>query len=249
MADTDPAPVAGRFEFDALREANNYRKALIREFGPLLKGSVIEIGAGIGQNTEELVRLASVRRLVPIEPDPAFCREHRSRLPRCELIEGFIEQADPKSAWDAILSINVLEHIENDVGELVKYSRLLRRQQGCLCLFVPARPEIYAPIVQAFGHFRRYTKPDLHLKLTTAGFRVLRMDYFNLIGYFAWWINFCLLKRRRFEPAKVRAFDRIVFPVFHLLESAILRPPLGQSLLAVARASPTELPERGEPIR
>jgi hypothetical protein len=239
MVETNHAPPAGRFEFDALREANNYRKTLMREFGPCLQGSVIEIGAGIGQITEEVSRLPSVRRLVPIEPDPVFCREHRARLPRCELIEGFIDQADRESPWDAILSINVLEHIEQDASELAKYAGLLRRQSGCLCLFVPARPEIYAPIDRDFGHFRRYTKPELHEKLTTAGFQVLRLDYFNFVGYFAWWINFCLLKRRNFEPAKVRAFDRLIFPAGYFLESALLRPPFGQSLMAVAKASPT----------
>lgn len=35
---------------------------------------------------------------------------------------------------------------------------------------------------------------------------------------------------------KVRAFDRVVFPVVHKLETKILRPPFGQSLLAIARA-------------
>ena len=247
MAGANDDPQMGRFEFDALREATNYRKALLREFGPFLKGWVIEVGAGIGQHTEEIVRLPSVRRLVPIEPDPAFCREHRARLPRCELIEGFIGQADPESPWDTIISINVLEHIEQDSSELAQYARLLRKQNGCLCLFVPARSEIYAPIDHDFGHFRRYAKPELQRKLTAAGFQVIRLDYFNLVGYFAWWFNFCLLKRRYFEAAKVRVFDRVIFPIFHFLESALMRPPFGQSLLAVARASPAVGPELLQP--
>ena len=36
------------FEFAALRAAENYRRALVREFTPHLRGRVIEIGAGIG---------------------------------------------------------------------------------------------------------------------------------------------------------------------------------------------------------
>jgi hypothetical protein len=35
--------------------------------------------------------------------------------------------------------------------------------------------------------------------------------------------------------AKVRFFDRFIFPATHLLESRLIRPPFGQSLLAVAR--------------
>ena len=99
---------------------------------------------------------------------------------------------------------------------------------------VPARPEIYAPIDRDFGHFRRYTRPELRRKLVAAGFEVRRLNYFNFVGYFAWWLNFCLLKKRQFEQAKVRFFDRMIFPAVHTLESSIIRPPVGQSLIAVA---------------
>ena len=61
-------------------------------------------------------------------------------------------------SWNAILSINVLEHIESDADELATYFRLLKPARGALCLFVPARPDIYAPIDKDFGHFRRYTR-------------------------------------------------------------------------------------------
>ena len=105
-----------------------------------------------------------------------------------------------------------------------------------LCLFVPARPEIYAPIDKDFGHFRRYTRPELKGKLFRAGFQVERLWYFNFVGYFAWWFNFRLLKKREFEREKLRLHDRAIFPVVHWLESKVLRPPFGQSLLAVARA-------------
>jgi hypothetical protein len=114
--------------------------------------------------------------------------------------------------------------------------RLLRPRHGALCLFVPARPEIYAPMDKDFGHFRRYKSDELRDKLRRAGFTIERFHYFNLVGYFAWWLNFCLLKKRVFEAQKVRAYDRIIFPIVHRLESKLLRPPFGQSLLTVARA-------------
>ena len=113
---------------------------------------------------------------------------------------------------------------------------LLGARHGALCLFVPARPEIYAPMDKDFGHFRRYTRPELRRKLTQAGFEMVRLDYFNCVGYFAWWLNFCVLKKRCFEPAKLRFYDRVIFPVVRTLEARIMRPPFGQSLLAVARS-------------
>ena len=224
------------FEFQALQEARNYRRALFEEFNPFLRGDVLEVGAGIGQMTEVLVSLPAVTRVLAVEPEAEFCGRHRDRHPAHEIVEGTIANLPPGGNWDAILSINVLEHIRVDEGELASYANLLRKRAGCLCLFVPARPEIYAPIDQYFGHFRRYTRPELRRKLGGAGFQIVRLIYFNFPGYFAWWLNFRLLKNRKFEIAKVRFFDRVIFPITHRLESRLLRPPFGQSLIAVARA-------------
>jgi|SRR5436190_7045662 len=224
------------FEFAALAEARNYRQALFTEFEKSLKGEVIEVGAGIGQMTEHLMRLPNVRRALAIEPDRGFCAHHRAQFPSHELLEGTVADLPAKTTCDAILNINVLEHIREDEAELKRYTDLLRERHGALCLFVPACPEIYAPIDKDFGHFRRYTYAELKAKLGRAGFTIERLHYFNFVGYFAWWLNFCVLKKRMFEREKVRAYDRMIFPAVHAIESRVLRPPFGQSLLAVARA-------------
>jgi SAM-dependent methyltransferase len=224
------------FEFAALAEAKNYRQALIAEFRQALRGEVVEIGAGIGQMTELLAQLPDVRRTFAIEPDAGFCRKFRERLPKCELLEGTVADLPNGASFDAALCINVLEHIREDTTELARFAKLLRPRNGALCLFVPARPEIYAPIDKVFGHFRGYRRPELRAKLMEAGFKIERLHYFNCVGYFAWWANFCVLKKRAFEIQKVRAFDRVIFPIVHGLESKLLRPPFGQSLLAIARA-------------
>ena len=225
------------FEFAALGEARNYRAALLESFGPWLQGRVIEVGAGIGQFTSSLAGLPGVRHLLSVEPDPRFCRKFRAALPERNLLEGTVEQIPTAECkWDAILSINVLEHIRDDTAELARYRTLLGRARGHLCLFVPARPEIYAPIDRDFGHHRRYRRPELREKLEQAGFELVHLHYFNLIGYFAWWFNFCLRAQRTFDAGAVRFFDRMIFPPTCWLERRVCRPPFGQSLLAVARA-------------
>jgi SAM-dependent methyltransferase len=226
------------FEFAALNEAVNYRAALLQDFREFLRGQVLEVGAGIGQISSDLRPLPGVNRLLSVEPDPGFCSQFRSRLPQFELLQGTVGDLPPGTSWDAILSINVLEHIQTDEQELAAYARLLKANKGALCLFVPARPEIYAPIDEDFGHFRRYTKPELKRKLEDAGFQIVWLRYYNFVGYFAWWLNFCVLKKRKFEREAVRFFDRKIFPMVHGFESKICPPPFGQSLMVVARAKP-----------
>lgn len=230
------AASTGDFEFSALQEARNYRAALIRSFSPYLKGRTIEVGAGIGQITGGLLELPAMRELVCVEPDPEFCRAFRSNHPLQRLVEGTFDQVSLDGGWDAILSVNVLEHIREDDRELAAYRQALQARCGNLCLFVPARPEIYAPIDGDFGHHRRYTRPGLRRKLEAAGFEIVVLRYFNFVGYFAWWLTFCVLRKRSFNVTSVRTFDRLIFPVVHALESCVCAPPFGQSLIAVARA-------------
>lgn len=229
-------PAAANFEFAALNEARNYRAALVREFTPLLRGRVLEVGAGIGQMTAEFARVPSVKEIVAVEPEAAFHDAFCAANPGRRLIRGTLAQLPPGGDWDALVAINVLEHIEQDAAELAAWAARLRPRRGRLGLFVPARPELYAPIDRDFGHYRRYTRPVLRARLEAAGFEIERLCHFNLVGYFGWWYVFKLLGRRHFEAATVRRFDRMIFPAVHWLESHVCRPPFGQSLLAVARA-------------
>lgn len=237
MSDTpNAAAQTADFEFAALNAAKNYRSALLREFAEPLRGQVLEVGAGIGQITAMLWQNPAITKLVSIEPDANFCAQFRAAWPAQQLIEGTIDDLPGAESWNAILSVNVLEHIEADERELASYRQKLAPTKGALCLFVPARPEIYAPIDRDFGHFRRYTRPELRQKLERAGFEIVRLRYYNFIGYFAWWLTFCVLKKRGFDLASVRFFDCILFPPMHGWETKICAPPLGQSLLVVARA-------------
>ena len=224
------------FEFAALRAARNYRQALLKLFAPHLSGRVIEIGAGVGQFTELLGRQPQIRQLLAIEPDSRFCKEFRKSLPNQALLEGIITTMTDPVSWNGIVSINVLEHIREDEEELGNYFKLLREQRGKLCLFVPARQEIYAPMDKDVGHHRRYSRPELRTKLERAGFKPLQLHYFNFTGYFLWWLNFCVLRQRKFNIGSVGLFDRFIFPCTFGLESHVCWPPFGQSLVAVAEA-------------
>jgi SAM-dependent methyltransferase len=224
------------FEFAALNEARNYRRALIGEFSPYLRGRVAEVGAGIGQLTAELASVPTITQLTAVEPEQRFAERLRRDQPTRTVIHGTAADLPVGDGWNAIVSVNVLEHIREDVEELKRWRGLLAPARGHLCLFVPARPELYAPIDKDFGHFRRYTKPGLRQALTDAGFEIVRCDYFNAVGYFAWWASFVLLGQREFKVGSVRLFDRAIFPLVHAWERNVLRPPFGQSLMAVARA-------------
>lgn len=225
------------YEFAAMREARRYRNALLKEFRPYLRGRVLEVGAGVGQLTELLVRQPGVQEVVAVEPNAGFCEVLRAACPGVTVHVGTVQTLPNKSPWDSIVCVNVLEHIPDDETELEIYSSILRSPDGRLCLFVPAGPEIYAPIDRDLGHYRRYRRHELRNKLERAGFIVDALYYFNCVGYVLWWLNFCVLRRRRFSIRAVRLFDKLILPGVHLIERRIARPPIGQSLIAIARVA------------
>src|ERR1017187_9303534 len=97
----------GNFEFEALLSAENYRRALVREFTPYLGNRVVEVGAGIGQMTELFARVPGVTTTLAVEPDPKYARQFRLRLPNLPLFEGTAAQVTGEKTPTRIVCINV----------------------------------------------------------------------------------------------------------------------------------------------
>lgn len=141
---------------------------------------------------------------------------------------------------DTIFSSNVFEHLKDDVAAFKNSFRLLEKG-GHFLMFVPARPEIYGRLDEEMGHYRRYTKKDLRQKAEVAGFKVIKVYYANLPGYFLWWGRGVLLGKifkirsgsSRSDSILAKIFDSLIVPFLSL--EKYLHPPFGQSLVLIAR--------------
>jgi SAM-dependent methyltransferase len=171
--------------------------------------------------------------VVAVEPDPRFHSRFLDGVDGVSLVKGLSSQLKDDD-FDAVITVNVMEHIEDDLGEFRNQHRLLEKKGGHLCCLVPARPEIFAPLDEHFGHFRRYTKKQLTDTVEKAGFRVVKVFYFNWVGYFAWAVRFKIFRKMNFDLGQVRLFDRRIFPLSHWFEKKVMRPPIGQSLIIIA---------------
>ena len=140
--------------------------------------------------------------------------------------------------FDTVLCINVLEHIERDDLALRAMAEILRPTAGRLFLFVPAHPILFGSPDELAGHFRRYTRPALRALLQGAGLRARDVYHFNAVGAVAYFVNARIVRPKSLDGSvdcQIRLFDRYCVPVLHRLERAV-RPPFGQSLIAVAEA-------------
>src|SRR5688572_14599335 len=92
-----------------------------------IQGDVLEVGAGIGSNTL-LLHNPKVSSWLCLEPDETLAQSARkavAELSGCRVHVGTTASAE-LGRYDAVLYIDVLEHIENDVGELARATSLLK---------------------------------------------------------------------------------------------------------------------------
>jgi SAM-dependent methyltransferase len=218
-----------RFDLELLRRAIRYQRWTVAQFGPRLRGELLEVGAGIGNFTRWLAPLAS--RVVALEPDQAMCEELRALgLPNVEVVPQPVEALRGGERFDSVVMFNVLEHIRDEPGVLRVLLEQLR-PGGSVNLLVPAHARLFGTLDRRYGHFRRYTKDGVRRLLRAAGFDQVRASYFNPVGAVGWFVAGRILRMRRLSPSAVRLSDAVAVPVGRLLER-LGRAPFGQSVVA-----------------
>jgi len=219
-------------ELEAMAFAVNYHRWIIEEFRSYLGKNVVEVGAGCG-DLSALILEMGVDHLHAFEPstNQFTLLEHRFKSdPRVSLSNGFFSSDSAPRYIDSIVYINVLEHIENDEGELHSVYESLD-PGGRVLVFVPAHAWLFSEADREMGHFRRYSKRELRQRVEKVGFVVEKFKYMDLAGIAPWYVNFVMLKNS-FSAKSVAVYDRYVVPPMKHLERFI-GPPVGKNLLVV----------------
>lgn len=81
--------------------------------------------------------------------------------------------ARPAGQFDLVLMLDVVEHVENDLGFVRDLARSMT-PDAHLLFSVPAWPKLYSSHDAALGHFRRYTPDAARTLLGAAGMRIVR---------------------------------------------------------------------------
>jgi SAM-dependent methyltransferase len=222
---------------EALTEAKNYNAWVASLVAPYLGDHPIEIGSGIG-TYGDLWLDAGLPRLTVSDVEPVMVDRLRGRYAddsRVTVLELDLLEAPP-AQHSAVVALNVLEHIEDDVAGLRAAARLLH-PGGAVVVFVPAFQFAMSRFDRAVGHYRRYTADSLRTTYEEAGLAPENIHYVNAPGLLAWTIGMRLLRMTPGEGVVLRSWDRTVVPAARRIE-ARWHPPFGQSLLAVGRTAP-----------
>ena len=220
------------------RASRPYLEWQVEQFLPFIGQRVLEVGCGVGS----IIDLLGEREFIcgiDIEEDVlAYSADRfpdRSRHQFLQLDFASLSAAQitflRDLRFDTIVSLNVLEHIEDDVAALRSMREILV-PGGHAALLVPAHPSLYGEYDRLDGHFRRYTRRSFENAVRKAEFVHYRFRYFNMLGAFGWWVAYKLLRRSIHGSGDFRLMNAAI-PFLRPLERMI-PPPFGLSVTAVA---------------
>ena len=222
-------------ELDIFSHAANWKRYWSSCVRPFLTGDVLEVGAGIGVNTP-LLAPRSVRSWVCLEPDAALARRAAATLALnpatsgCEVLVGTTQTLGGKRQFDALLYIDVLEHIEQDKEELGR-AALLLREGGRLIVLSPAHQWLYTEFDRSIGHFRRYDRA----RLSACGPQACVLNklwYLDSVGMLASCGNRLLLHQAMPQLRQILFWDQYLVPPSTVMDRLLFHRA-GKSILAV----------------
>ncbi|HEY3494640.1 MAG TPA: class I SAM-dependent methyltransferase [Polyangiaceae bacterium] len=230
MTQSDTYSYVGE-ELELFSDAANWKAYWSRRLRPYVRGDVLDVGAGLGATFDYLAEAADTWTC--LEPDAELCARLAERLDRHPLpprVEcGTLAKLDPVERFDAVLYIDVLEHIEDDRAELERAGRALR-SGGHLIVLSPALPGLFSEFDRRVGHFRRYTRASL-LDLAPPGLVPERWFFLDGIGVVAS-IFARMSGRGSPTPAQIRLWDRVMVPFSRVTDLATCRL-FGRSIVAI----------------
>ena len=227
-------------ELELFANAKNWKAYWSSHVRPWLRGRVIEVGGGIGANIDYLLN-PEIVELVSLEPDGALFRELQRRTAvhsastKLSSMQGTLSDVPATGEWDAVVYIDVLEHIEDDRGELARAAERLR-PGGVIVVLSPAHQRVYSKFDAAIGHVRRYDR-SMMPPLTPAGCELVSMKYLDAAGLLASAANRFLLRQDTPQLRQILTWDRRLVPVSRRVDP-LFGYRVGKTILAVWRRLP-----------
>jgi SAM-dependent methyltransferase len=172
--------------------------------------ALLDFGAGIGTFAATLVERGRAVSCIETDTDQAGMIAAKG-IPVQQRVSDY-----PDNSFDFIYSLNVLEHIEDDVQALTELRRVLK-PQGKIFIYVPALNVLYSSMDRKVGHHRRYSRRSLQHLGRSAGYRVSHCRYADSLGFPAT-LLFKLTNNTSgdLNPGPLTLYDKWIFPLSRL---------------------------------
>jgi SAM-dependent methyltransferase len=210
-------------------------RIILGELLPHVGPRVLEVGAGLGLVTEQLVDAG--RTVTALEPDPSLHSRIGARGAGATVLNATLASSGLEGPFDTVLYVNVLEHIEDDTAELAG-ARGLLAPGGNVVIFVPAMPSLWGTMDAVSGHFRRYRRRELATVVRAAGLRPQVVRNYDPVGIAPYWLAYRVLRRKVLGGAAVGAYDKLIIPASRAVSRLSRGRGPGKNLVAVGSSAP-----------
>lgn len=210
------------------------RRMVMRELSRLEFGSVLDVGCGEGTLLRMIGDAYPNVRLAGSELSETALQYCREQLPRATLFPlDIVRGKVPEQTYDLIVSVQVLEHLEDDVAALTQ----LRKMCGhYLLISVPGGQ--LDEHGRRMGHYRHYTRDGLVQKMEQAGFYVAR-------SFTCGWPVHSLLYRALIRYLPTGAVEQVGLGAYDVKKRALMKiadwayrlnlPFIGTEVFAIGR--------------
>jgi SAM-dependent methyltransferase len=237
-AASDPV---GSGTLESIGEARAFNKWMYSAISPFIDGKILEIGSGLGNISEFLIK--DKTRVVLSDLRQEYCNYLQERFRGSSSLESIheIDIADKNfssrysqltGTFDSVFALNVVEHIGDD-SLAIRNCRTLLKEKGTLVILVPAYQWLFCRFDSELGHFRRYNRRTLGKLLSDNGFQEVTMFNFNAAGTAGWTLFGKILKGKQVKEGQMRLYNNFV-PVFRLIDKLLFHK-FGLSLIIVAK--------------
>ncbi len=210
VGDTHPIDIASRA--DAIRQ-------LSLQLRGIESPVIIEIGCSSGFLLRDIQRVLPNAFLLGADVVKAPLYDLALDFPTLPLFRFDLVQCPlPDASIDAVVLLNVLEHIEDDDQAIRQILRLLK-PGGIAVIEVPAGPSLYDDYDRALMHYRRYEMCGLVRQCDKVGFSILRKSH---LGFFIF-PAFAHVKKRNQKEKRVSVQDCVKKQAQNTSSSSILK--------------------------
>jgi SAM-dependent methyltransferase len=196
---------------ETLSQTPEYYKWLCDKVRPYIRGKTLELGAGIGNFGKWASQFSTDYHATDVDPRLVErLKENFATAFRWDLFDPF----PGEDLYDTVIILNVIEHLKEDAAAVRSLAARLQ-PGGHLIVMVPAMHLLYGSLDKAFGHYRRYHKPEMKKLMEDEGLDVVSNAYVNTIGMFGWYIYGRILKHQQLPQQLCGRFN-MVLPLLKL---------------------------------
>ncbi|PCI98990.1 MAG: methyltransferase type 12 [Flavobacteriales bacterium] len=235
--------VEGHETLDAISDADNFNEWMYDTISPYCSGKILEIGSGIGNISRYF--LENKRNITLSDIRDEYCNKLRANFNEHnpEVVNVNIADADFDTKYshligqfDTVFSLNVVEHIEDDLLAIKNIKKLLRKG-GIIITLVPAWNTLYNEFDKSLEHYRRYNASSLNTLLKNE-YEIVHTQYFNLMGIFGWILTGSIMKKKTIPKGQMGLYNKLV-PIFKIIDKIVFHK-IGLSVISIGRKSSSE---------